>query len=56
MKRIDIAAGRLYYRENGVLTDFPGADAISNDDLVTCDAMCDPSGHGEYHHRDVARM
>jgi glutamate dehydrogenase/leucine dehydrogenase len=36
---IDIDAAGLYYRENGVLTDFPGADAISNEELVTCD--CD---------------
>ena len=36
---IDIEAAGVYYRENGVLTDFPGADAISNDELVTCD--CD---------------
>jgi glutamate dehydrogenase (NAD(P)+) len=36
---IDIEAAGLYYRENGVLTDFPGADAISNEELVTCD--CD---------------
>ena len=36
---IDIPAAGLYYRENGVLTDFPGADAVTNDDVVTCD--CD---------------
>lgn len=36
---IDIDAAGAYYRENGVLTDFPGADAISNDELITCD--CD---------------
>lgn len=36
---IDIEAAGLYYRENGVLTDFPGADAISNEELLTCE--CD---------------
>ena len=36
---IDIDAAGVYYRENGVLTDFPGADAVSNDEVVTCD--CD---------------
>jgi glutamate dehydrogenase (NAD(P)+) len=36
---IDIEAAGAYYRENGVLTDFPGADAMSNDELLTCD--CD---------------
>src|SRR6185312_12220667 len=36
---IDIEAAGTYYRENGVLTDFPGVDAISNDELLTCD--CD---------------
>ena len=36
---IDIDAAGVYYRENGVLTDFPGADAMSNEELVTCD--CD---------------
>ncbi|HSU68945.1 MAG TPA: Glu/Leu/Phe/Val dehydrogenase [Tepidisphaeraceae bacterium] len=36
---IDIDAAGVYYKENGVLTDFPGADAISNEELVTCD--CD---------------
>ena len=36
---IDIDAAGLYYRENGVLTDFPGADAITNEEVVTCD--CD---------------
>ena len=36
---IDIEAAGTYYKENGVLTDFPGADAMSNDDLLTCD--CD---------------
>ena len=36
---IDIDAAGLYYRENGTLTDFPGGDAISNEELLTCD--CD---------------
>ena len=36
---IDIEAAGLYYRENGVLTDFPGADPISTEELLTCD--CD---------------
>jgi glutamate dehydrogenase (NAD(P)+) len=36
---IDIEAAGVYYKENGQLTDFPGADSISNDELVTCE--CD---------------
>jgi glutamate dehydrogenase (NAD(P)+) len=36
---IDIDAAGVYYRENGVLTDFPGADAVSNEELITCE--CD---------------
>jgi glutamate dehydrogenase (NAD(P)+) len=36
---IDIAAAGNYYRDTGALTDFPGADAVSNDELLTCD--CD---------------
>jgi glutamate dehydrogenase (NAD(P)+) len=36
---IDIDAAGLYYRERGVLTDFPGGDAISNEELLACD--CD---------------
>jgi glutamate dehydrogenase (NAD(P)+) len=36
---IDIDAAGQYYRENGVLTDFPGADAMSNEDVLTCE--CD---------------
>jgi glutamate dehydrogenase (NAD(P)+) len=36
---IDVAAAGLYYRERGDLTDFPHADAISNEELLTCD--CD---------------
>jgi glutamate dehydrogenase (NAD(P)+) len=38
-KGIDVAAAGLYYRENGTLVDFPGAEAITNEDLLTCD--CD---------------
>src|SRR6185437_4122686 len=36
---IDIDAAGLYYKEQGVLTGFPGGDAITNEELVTCD--CD---------------
>ncbi len=36
---IDIDAAGAYYRENGVLTDFQGGDAISNEELIACD--CD---------------
>jgi glutamate dehydrogenase (NAD(P)+) len=36
---IDIEAAGLYYREHGELTDFPGGDAITNEELLTCD--CD---------------
>jgi glutamate dehydrogenase (NAD(P)+) len=36
---IDIDAAGNFYRENGTLADFPGSDAISNDELLTCD--CD---------------
>jgi glutamate dehydrogenase (NAD(P)+) len=36
---IDVEAAGLYYRERGELTDFPGGDAISNEELLTCD--CD---------------
>jgi glutamate dehydrogenase (NAD(P)+) len=36
---IDIEAAGAYYRENGVLVDFPGGDAISNEDLLVCE--CD---------------
>jgi glutamate dehydrogenase (NAD(P)+) len=36
---IDIDAAGLYYRENGTLAGFPSAEAISNDELLTCD--CD---------------
>lgn len=36
---IDIEAAGLYYRENGTLVDFPGADAMSNEELLACD--CD---------------
>ena len=34
---LDIDAAGVYYRENGTLTDFPGADALSNDELLACD-------------------
>src|SRR6185437_1029685 len=36
---IDIEAAGRYYKENGTLADFGGADAISNEELLTCD--CD---------------
>jgi glutamate dehydrogenase/leucine dehydrogenase len=36
---IDVDAAGAYYKENGVLTDFPGADPISNEELLTCE--CD---------------
>src|SRR3954451_23227561 len=36
---IDVEAAGIYYRENGTLVDFPGGDAISNDELLTC--YCD---------------
>jgi len=36
---IDIEAAGLYYRENGTLEDFPSADPISNEELLTC--SCD---------------
>jgi glutamate dehydrogenase (NAD(P)+) len=36
---IDIEAATKYYRENGTLTDFPGADTITNEELLTCE--CD---------------
>lgn len=36
---IDIELAGQYYRENGQLTDYPGGDAISNEELLTCD--CD---------------
>jgi glutamate dehydrogenase (NAD(P)+) len=38
-KGIDVAALGSYYRENGRLNDFPGGEAITNDELLTCD--CD---------------
>jgi glutamate dehydrogenase (NAD(P)+) len=34
---IDIAAAGLYYRERGELTDFPNSEAITNEELLTCD-------------------
>jgi glutamate dehydrogenase (NAD(P)+) len=36
---IDIEAAGRYYKENGTLTDFPSADAMSNEELLACD--CD---------------
>jgi glutamate dehydrogenase (NAD(P)+) len=36
---INIAAAATYYKDNGVLTGFPDAEAITNDELLTCD--CD---------------
>jgi glutamate dehydrogenase (NAD(P)+) len=36
---VDIDAAGRYYRENGVLTDFSGGDAITNEELLTCE--CD---------------
>jgi glutamate dehydrogenase (NAD(P)+) len=36
---IDIDAAGAYYKEHGVLTDYPEADAITNEDLLTCE--CD---------------
>jgi glutamate dehydrogenase (NAD(P)+) len=36
---LDIEAAGVHYRENGTLTDFPGADVMSNDELIACE--CD---------------
>ncbi len=36
---VDIDAAGIYYRERGDLTDFPGGDAVSNEEVLTCD--CD---------------
>jgi len=36
---IDIAAAGLYYRERGELTDFPGAEEITNEELMTSDCQ-----------------
>ena len=36
---IDVEAAGRYYRENGTLKDFPAADEVSNEELLTCD--CD---------------
>jgi glutamate dehydrogenase (NAD(P)+) len=36
---IDVEAAGLYYRENGTLKGFPGADEITNEELLTCE--CD---------------
>ena len=34
---IDIDAAGSYYKEHGVLTDFPGGDPITNEELLICD-------------------
>jgi glutamate dehydrogenase (NAD(P)+) len=36
---IDVDAAGEFYRQNGQLTDFPGGDAMSNEELLLCD--CD---------------
>ena len=36
---IDVEAAGRYYKENGLLTDFAGADSITNEELLTCE--CD---------------
>lgn len=36
---IDVESAGQYYRQNGTLEDFPGADAIGNEELLTCE--CD---------------
>jgi glutamate dehydrogenase (NAD(P)+) len=36
---IDVEAAGLYYRERGELSDYPSGDAITNEELLTCD--CD---------------
>jgi len=36
---IDVEAAGLFYKENGTLEGFPGADAMSNEELLACD--CD---------------
>ena len=36
---VDIDQAGRYYHENGVLTDFPGGESISNDELLGCE--CD---------------
>jgi glutamate dehydrogenase (NAD(P)+) len=38
-KGIDIDAAGIYYREHGQLTDFPGGDGVSNEELLSCE--CD---------------
>jgi glutamate dehydrogenase/leucine dehydrogenase len=38
-KGIDVAAAGLFYRENGTLADFPDAEEITNEELLTCE--CD---------------
>ncbi len=36
---VDVEAAHLYYRENGTLNDFPGGDAVTNEELLSC--QCD---------------
>jgi glutamate dehydrogenase (NAD(P)+) len=36
---IDIDAAGLYYKERGALTDFPGGESMTNEELLTCE--CD---------------
>src|SRR5688500_18464805 len=36
---LDVDAAYRYVKENGALTDFPGGDAVTNEELLTCD--CD---------------
>jgi glutamate dehydrogenase (NAD(P)+) len=36
---VDVEAAARFYRENGTLAGFPGGDAISNEELLTCE--CD---------------
>ncbi len=38
-KGVDIAAAMVYYKENGSLEGFDGGDAMSNEEVLTCD--CD---------------
>lgn len=38
-KGIDVESAGLYYRERGDLTDFPNAESVSNEELLTCE--CD---------------
>jgi len=38
-KGIDIEAAGLFYRENAGLADFPSAEPITNEELLTCDCQ-----------------